>query len=261
MLASICGSREGVLHIIDAYQSADIYPISVTDADEYQSSAAIGADGTIYVGNENGAFYAFKNDTMKWSFGSIDSGLSMSASAALGNGGIYCGGEDKKLHKLVDNGATVTEAWSYALRNELTSSPVVTSAGKIVCCDDSGYVYSINDDGTLDWDLATGDTVGITSSPAIASDGSIYVGTEGGRLLCIRGNSIAWPYRDQPAGGDLLLAGHRPGRQHLVHRRRRQTLPARRGWHAGRRRADYAYLALLHAAHLRGRRHLRRRRR
>jgi outer membrane protein assembly factor BamB len=198
--AIICGStdEDQGLCVVDAYQSFFVNQVSVPDADAYNSSAAIGTDGTRYVGNENGGFYAFsrddsRGDTFKWRFGTSDSG--MTATAALGNdGGIYCGGEDQHIHKLIDNGASATEVWSYPLRRDMTSSPAIGADGNIVCCDDSGYVYSLTPGGTLNWEVSTGGPRGISSSPAIASDGTVYVGTEAGHLFALNDDSIVWSY-------------------------------------------------------------------
>jgi len=197
--AIICGSTDEFLYVVDAYQSFLVTQVSVPDPWEYNSSATIGANGRRYVGNENGMFYAIDpDDDSVWQFGSGDSG--MTATAALGSdGSIYCGGENRRIHKLIDNGATVTEAWSYGLRYEMTSSPAIGPDGRVVCCDDSGYVYCLNGDGSLAWEVRTGDTAGITSSPAIASDGTIYVGTEVGHLHAIKDGSILWTYATNPS--------------------------------------------------------------
>ncbi len=197
--AIICGSTDENLYVVDAYQSFLVNTIVVSDPYDYNSSPTIGASGTRYVGNENGRFYAIGTDDSRtdtlWQFGTGDSG--MTATAALGSdGAIYCGGEDQHIHKLIDNGASVTEAWSYHLRQELTSSPAIGPDGKIVCCDDSGYVYSLNGDGSLNWEVRTGDTTGITSSPAIGSDGTVYVGTEAGHLFALKDGAVLWSYAD-----------------------------------------------------------------
>jgi outer membrane protein assembly factor BamB len=194
--AVVCGSREGYLYVVDAYQSFINSLLTMADADEYHSSATIANDGSFYVGNENGAFYAFAQAcTLKWRFGNLDTGLSMSATAALASGGaIFCGGEDKQLHKLTDNGGSVTEVWAKTLRNELTSSPAVMGNGNVVCSDDSGWVYCFQDDGTPVWEYRTGDSIGISSSPAVTSDGTVYVGTELGRLLAIKDGNLLWDY-------------------------------------------------------------------
>jgi len=197
--AIVIGSTDENLYVVDAYQSFLVNTVTIEDPYDYNSSVAIGADGTRYVGNENGKFYAFgPDDSKKWQFGSGDSG--MTATAALGSdGSIYCGGEDQRIHKLVDNGSSATEAWSYRLRQELTSSPAVGPDGKIVCCDDSGWVYWLNADGTLAWEYRTGDTTGITSSPAIASDGTVYVGTEAGHLFALKDGAVVWSYTQDSA--------------------------------------------------------------
>jgi len=116
----------------------------------------------------------------------------MTATAALaGDGSIYCGGEDQQIHKLNGNGA---RTWSYALRSWMASSPAIGPDGRIYCCDGSGYTYCLNGDGTLGWEIGTDSTVFITSSPAVASDGMVYVGTEDGRLLALKDGSIIWSY-------------------------------------------------------------------
>ena len=193
--AIICGSTDENLYVVDAYQSFLVNTITIDDPSEYNSSVTIGADGTRYVGNENGKFVAIgPNDTVKWTFGTGDS--AMTATAALtASGAIVCGGEDQRIHKLNSDG---TEAWSYRLRQEMTSSPAIGPDGKIICCDDSGYVYWFNDDGSLAWQCPTGDTTGITSSPAIASDGTVYVGTELGRLFALKDGAVLWSYATNP---------------------------------------------------------------
>ena len=195
----ICGSEDGYLHVLDAYQSSVISQISVVDADDYNSSVTIGANGTRYVGNENGWFYAIgPDDSINWQFGDGSSG--MTATAALGgDGSVYCGGEDQRIHKLIDNGSSRTEAWNYVLHLDMTSSPAIGPDGTIYCCDYDGYVYALNDDGTLVWEIRAADTLGITSSPAVAADGTVYVCTEAGRLVAIKDGSIAWSFAVVPS--------------------------------------------------------------
>jgi hypothetical protein len=197
----ICGDAEGSLLVVDAYQAFATNQVSVIEPDAYNSSAAIGADGTRYAGNENGWLYAAGiNDSIKWQFGDGTNG--MSATAALGDdGSIYCGGEDQQIHRLIDNGSNPTVAWSYNLRQWLSSSPAIGPSGEIYCCDDYGYVYALNADGALHWDFRVSDTLGISSSPAVASDGTVYVGTQDGRLLAIRDGSISWAYPTSPRSG------------------------------------------------------------
>lgn len=194
----VCGGTDGYLYVVDAYQSSVIGQTSVVEPDDYNSSVTIGAGGTRYVGNENGWFYAIgPDDSVNWQFGDGLNG--MTSTAALGSdGSIYCGGEDQRIHKLIDNGSSRTVAWSYVLRQEMSSSPAIGPDGTIYCCDYDGYAYALNDDGTLRWEIRAADTLGITSSPAVASDGTVYVCTEAGRLLAIKDGSIVWFYEVTP---------------------------------------------------------------
>jgi len=188
----VCGSVDGYLYVVDAYQGFAINQIAVVDPDAYNSSAAIGADGTRYVGNENGWFYAIgPDDSIRWQFGNGTDGMTATAALAA-DGSIFCGGEDQLIHKLIDNGNRADTAWSYTLRSWMVSSPAIGPDGRIYCCDGRGYTYCLNGDGTLSWEVGIGDTLFITSSPATASDGTVYVGTEDGRLLALKDGSIVW---------------------------------------------------------------------
>jgi outer membrane protein assembly factor BamB len=197
----ICGNADGSLIVADAYQGFVTDQVSVVDPDAYHSSPTIGADGTKYVGNENGWLYAIRpDDSIKWQFGDGTNG--MTATAALGSdGSIYCGGEDQRISRLTDRGTNRTVDWSYDLRQWLTSSPAVGPDGTIYCCDELGYVYALSADGTLQWDFRAAETLGISSSPAVTSDGTVYVGTQGGRLLAIRDGGISWAYTPTPRSG------------------------------------------------------------
>jgi hypothetical protein len=125
--AIICGSTDEFVYVVDAYQSFLINQVAIDDPYEWNSSAAIGPDGTRYMGNENGGFYAIgANDSIKWKFGTGDSGMTATAAIA-GDGSIYCGGEDQRLHKLTDMGASVTEVWSYKLRQATSTRSTPTA--------------------------------------------------------------------------------------------------------------------------------------
>ena len=200
----ICGSADGYVYVVDACQAFVIHQIPLLEPDAYNSSAAIGTDGTRYVGNENGWFYAFgpddSRDTFKWRLGNGVDGMTATAALA-GDGSIYCGGEDLLIHKLTDNGSSATEAWSYRLTSEMLSSPAIGPDGSIYCCDYGGYAYALNGDSTLRWRVRIEDSAGIYSSPAVASDGTVYVGTEAGRLMALRDGNVVWSYQTEPPFG------------------------------------------------------------
>ncbi len=199
-LAAIVGSITGYLYAIDAYQGEEIYATWDVGFEEFNSSPAIADNGTVYIGNENGALIAFNTSgDSVWAYPLLPTGDEIGTTPVVdGNDAIYVGGEDKHVRKLHDHGATVTEDWSFPLTDELHSSPALTAAGKLIVADDSGYVYSLNTTtGTADWTCYL--NADITSSPAIAGDGTIYVGTEQGVLWAISatGDSL-WTYAITP---------------------------------------------------------------
>jgi len=147
------------------------------------SSPAIGSDGTIYIDSENGKLYAlFPNGTMKWDF--TTGRIGFSSPAISSDGTIYVSSWDNgKLYALYPNG---TKKWDISTPNMTYSYPAIGSddiiyVGSFV----SSYVgpadqfpdgiqYALYPNGTIKWDLAI--KGGAYSSPAIGSDGTIYVG-------------------------------------------------------------------------------------
>ncbi|GIP59888.1 MULTISPECIES: S-layer homology domain-containing protein [Paenibacillus] len=112
-----------------------------------RSSPAIAADGTIYVGSDDGHLYALTaSGEQKWKFAINGSDF--------GNPGIY-------------------------------SSPSIGADGTIYVGGDDSYLYAIHPDGTLKWDLKIGSLVFVSPSPAIGADGTIYVATEDGTFHAI----------------------------------------------------------------------------
>lgn len=192
------GSSDEAMVMIDAYMGPAerrLLDNPLYGFEDFNSSPGIGTNGSVYIGNGNGAFYALTPScSVMWHYPDSLSGNDFSTTPVIDGNNIYFAGEDKALHKLVDNGATYTNAWTVPLHSEATSSPVLGPDGNIIVCDDSGYVYSVTAAGSVNWTLATGEVLGITSSPAIVSDGTAYVGTESGKLLAIKNNTIVWSW-------------------------------------------------------------------
>jgi len=112
------------------------------------ASPAIGSDGTIYLGGNN-SLYAINptNRELKWSFEIGSAGAEVRSSPAIGSDGtIYVGSFDPNL-----------------------------SVFDLISGENIDGLYAINSDGTLKWKFETGGSV--DSSPAIGSDGTIYVGS------------------------------------------------------------------------------------
>lgn len=121
----------------------------------------------------------------------------ISASPALGRSGdLYVADESGILYALESGTGAVR--WAFQADGPITSSPAVATGGArdiIVVAADvvaitsgssepvpvDGRVYAIRDDGdsfTVLWTFATGASIG-ASSPAIYSDGTVYIGRQG----------------------------------------------------------------------------------
>lgn len=163
-------------------------PVSIPVA----SSPAVAPDGTIYVGSSDNSLYALKNDgTVKWRY---VTGGQIVASPAIGSDGtVYVGSADRQLYAINPDG---TLKWVYPTKAVLSTSPALgadgtiyvggTNLDKTIYCSPNpdkipamqfGTLYAINPDGTLEWDVSLSGIV--NSSPVIASDGTIYIGSAG----------------------------------------------------------------------------------
>jgi len=200
--AVLIGGTDGHLRAIDAYQGEVLFDVMPTP-EAYYSSPALGSDGTPYIGNDDGGVYAFRlNGSTKWTFPDSLSGDDMAATPVVDGNYLYVGGEDKFLHKLRDDGTGWTELWAYPLADEVLSSPVLTAAGDVIVCDDSGYVTALGPDGGFRWRYNV--EGGITASPAIGPGDVIYVGTDQGKLLAISSSgSLLWTFTIPPPDNDI----------------------------------------------------------
>jgi predicted CxxxxCH...CXXCH cytochrome family protein len=94
--------------------------------------------------------------------------------------------------------ATPILYWAFQANDGIASSPTIGHNGTIYVGAGGYYgggkdssLYAINPDGTLKWQFKTGNTgpprnyAGIFSSPAVANDGTIYVGSHDGHCYAI----------------------------------------------------------------------------
>jgi len=97
--------------------------------------------------------------------------------------------------------------WSYETGGPIYSTPVVAEDGTIFICSGdyasnsySGpnhyYLYALNSDSTLKWRYETEGPV--ESSPAIATNGTIYIGDKYGNLYAINPDgTLKWKYKTE----------------------------------------------------------------
>lgn len=142
---------------------------------EVFSSPAIGSDGSIYVGSQDGYLYALNPDgSRQWAYAT---GGWVDSSPAIGSDGSIYVGSAGNLHSLSRNGAPV---WTSPASVGL-SSPALSREGALYVA--GSDVYAITTSGVSKWRFQAGRE--FTASPAVGSDGTVYVGTEGGTLLAL----------------------------------------------------------------------------
>ena len=166
-----------------------------------QSSPAIGADGTVYVGSHDKWLYAIngKTEVKLWEFQTAGS---VRSSPVIGaDGTVYIGSYDKKLYAL--SGKSGDMLWEFQTGDWVSSSPAISSDGTVYVGSWDNKLYAINGKtGDKLWEFETGSVV--ESSPAIGSDGTVYVGSNDKKLYAIKTDSKGlakspWPMRGQNA--------------------------------------------------------------
>jgi outer membrane protein assembly factor BamB/cytochrome bd-type quinol oxidase subunit 2 len=160
---------------------------------DIRSSAAIGADGTVYVGSYDSQIYALNGSTgaVRWNY---TTGSGIYSSPALGaDGTVIVGSWDSNVYALNTTNGLIR--WSYATGNQIYSSPAIGADGTVYVGSLDNKVYALNGStGALQWSYATGNQV--YSSPAIGTDSTIYVGSVDSNIYALNGRTgaLRWSY-------------------------------------------------------------------
>jgi outer membrane protein assembly factor BamB len=150
------------------------------------TSPAVAADGTIYVGADDG-LYAFRSDgTKAWGPISFGTGALVRASPAIATDGTIYVGTDLATLEAVNPDGTKLGTFTASGMGIVRSSPAIASDGTIYFGTRDHKLYALNPNRTLKWTFLTGGNV--DSSPAIGADGTVYVGSDDFKLYAIRPN-------------------------------------------------------------------------
>lgn len=139
------------------------------------SSPAASLDGTIYFGNHGGALQAMSyGGEPVWSFPTDDI---VRAAPAIGHdGAIYFGSNDGFFYALNPDGSL---RWSYKTGGRIDSAAAIAPDGTIYFGSADGKLYALTSEGALKWSAGVGKGLMVFVSPALAEDGTVYVGTTG----------------------------------------------------------------------------------
>jgi outer membrane protein assembly factor BamB len=146
---------------------------------EVESSPAIAPDGTIYVGSMDTNLYALNpNGTIKWTHPASLTSISSSPALSPDGNTVYFVNDITRLYAISSSGVF---QWSFQLSDDYMGtvndqSPSVGTDGTIYVGSPDDHLYAINPDGTIKWRFLTGDT--IRSTPALAANGTIYLGSD-----------------------------------------------------------------------------------
>jgi outer membrane protein assembly factor BamB len=150
------------------------YSVGSSASSTIYSSPSIGPDGTVYLGSNNCNFFALNpGGSLKWAF---PTGGPIISTAAVGSDGtIYVGSGDHKLYAINPDG---TKKWEfptpYATKYGVASSPAIGPDGTVYFGCQNNKLYAVHPDGSLKWE-SNGYTVSEWSSPAISTDGILYI--------------------------------------------------------------------------------------
>jgi large repetitive protein len=156
-----------------------------------RNAAAIGADGTLYIGDRANRLWAINPDgTTKWSFAVGNDG-DVNTSPAIGTDGtIYMAGTfNGVVHALDPDGNLL---WRLPLGSAVSySSPAIGADGTIYIGTVRGTLAAISPDGVLQWNAILRSSIRF-GSPSIAADGTIYIGTKAGLSAVSPAGDILW---------------------------------------------------------------------
>ena len=153
----------------------------------YDTSPAIGADGTIYINTGNGGLLAITDagsaGVEKWEFDMA--GGRCQASPAIGSDGtIYIGnnsGTAPRFWAITDSDTTATVKWVRTDLGTTDASAVIGADATVYYQNRDGMFFALDGtNGSTKWNYNLG-TSGITAA-AIDANGCVYVGTWNSKL-------------------------------------------------------------------------------
>ena len=138
----------------------------------------VGADGSIYVGGQDGLFVSLTPEgALRWTYSvraDVDGGPVMAD-----DGAIYVGADDGRVHALRSDGSL---RWSFVAQKEIRSA-VALGKGALYVTSFDGNLYALSPAGDVKWVLPTGGK--IHASPVVDPAGNIFFGSQDDHLYAV----------------------------------------------------------------------------
>ena len=159
-----------------------------------ETDPVIGPDGTVYIGANNGIFYALNpaDGSVRWVFPTAFDTFAIYSSPAVDQQGIvYFGAKDGHVYalKAPKRGILGELLWSLNLGTTIQTSPAFTPDGTLVIGADDWAYYGItpprNGSGPkIKWRFQTQGT--LITSPTIDADGTVFVASMDGKVYALK---------------------------------------------------------------------------
>jgi outer membrane protein assembly factor BamB len=156
------------------------------------SSPVVADDGTILVSCRWGALYVLNPDgKLKWRYGSKNVGV---FEPAVGRDGVVYAGVRESgstpcsaLDHLCAFDHTGRPIWKIETDGWIIGAPVIAADGTIYVISSWAYrpLYAVDPEGRVKWKFNTAPGHPASVPPTLASDGTIYLGSDNGMLLAI----------------------------------------------------------------------------
>jgi outer membrane protein assembly factor BamB len=174
----VVGTQDGLVVALKAADGGLRWTYNVrADVD---GAAAMGEDGNLFVGADDGRLYALRSDgSLRWSF--VTQKDIRSAAAVSTGGVVYVGSFDGNLYALAPTGDV---KWVLPTGGRIAGAPVIDAAGTIYVGSQDDHLYAVSPKGQVRWSFELpGD---VDSSVAITDGGTVVVGCDDGHLRALR---------------------------------------------------------------------------
>jgi outer membrane protein assembly factor BamB len=158
-----------------------------------ETDPVIGPDGTLYIGSNNGIFYALspENGSIRWAFPTAFDTFAIYSTPFVDQQAIvYFGAKDGNVHavRAPKKGIMGELVWSYNLGTTIQTSPAVTPDGTLVIGADDWAYYGITPPRTgsgpkVKWRFQTQGT--LITSPTVDSYGTVFVASMDGKVYAL----------------------------------------------------------------------------